>query len=165
MDCGWEFALCACRLHHSHVLLRLQVKEATWTSCVHHHLIQLKLRISIGKQDSLVLEVFWVALAFFWTLDLSCRNRLSSYHERTFFALSCHDTNLIHLFMLQDVHEDYSGHVRIIGRLMVVRKQGLSRVVAAVILCIILTAQVALELVILCALLINLAKCGIVEGF
>ena len=67
--------------------------------------------------------------------------------------------------MLQDVHEYYSSHVCVVGCLVVVRKQGLPCVVAAMILSIILAAQVALELIILCTLLVDLAKRGVVESF
>lgn len=59
--------------------------------------------------------------------------------------------------MFQDVHENDTSHMGIIGSLMVVGEESLSLVVAALVLSVETPAQIVLELVVTCTLLINLA--------
>ena len=65
---------------------------------------------------------------------------------------------MFNLFMLQDMHEDDTGHVSIVGGLVVVRQWTLALVLGTLILDVIFAAQIALELVIFCALIVNLTK-------
>lgn len=59
--------------------------------------------------------------------------------------------------MFQDVHENDTSHMGIIGSLMVVGEESLSLVVAALVLSVETPAQIVLELVVTCTLLVNLA--------
>ncbi len=87
--------------------------------------------------------------------------RLTIVHEATdvesFLAFARHDAGQLHLLMLQDVHEDHASHVGVVGSLVVVREEGLSLVVAALVLGVEAPAQVAFELVVIGALLVHLA--------
>lgn len=59
--------------------------------------------------------------------------------------------------MFQDVHENDTSHMGIIGSLMVVGEESLSLVVAALVLSVETPPQIVLELVVTCTLLVNLA--------
>jgi len=59
--------------------------------------------------------------------------------------------------VFQDVHENDTSHMGIIGSLMVVGEESLSLVVAALVLSVETPAQIVLELVVTCTLLVNLA--------
>ena len=67
MDRGLELSLLSRALDHVYVLAGLQVIEPTRTCCVHHHLIELCLRVGCSKHHSLVLEIFGVVLDFLLT--------------------------------------------------------------------------------------------------
>ena len=65
--------------------------------------------------------------------------------------------------MFQDVHEDDTSHVGVIGSLVIVREQGLSIIVAALVLCVKAPAQVVLKLVVIYTLFVDLAKRSVVK--
>ena len=66
--------------------------------------------------------------------------------------------------MLEDVHEDDTGHVGIVSRLVIVRQQGLPIVVVTLVLRVESPPQITLELVIVYALFVHLPQRRIVEG-
>ena len=65
--------------------------------------------------------------------------------------------------MLQDVSEYDSSHMGIVCSLMIVRQQGLALVIRTLVLRVEAPAEIALELVIIGALLIDLAQACVVE--
>lgn len=76
----------------------------------------------------------------------------------TLFTLARLKTSMLHFFMLQDMHESDTGHVSIVGGLMIVREWTLPLVVHKLVKNVILAAQVVLEFVVFSALIVNLTK-------
>ena len=81
-----------------------------------------------------------------------------------FLALARHNSSQFNFLVLQNVHEHDSRHVGVIGCLVIVRKQGLTLVVAALILGVEAPAQISLEFVIICTLFVHLTERSVVEG-
>lgn len=149
--------------------------EASRARRIHHHLVELLLWVLAFNLDGLVLEILRVgARAFELLLVLRCLRLVLSLlllgvllvaSLVAFLAFAGHYTRKLDLFVLQDVSEDDTRHVGIVGSLVVVRKQGLTRIVTAAVLRIKLAPKVALEFVILRDLLVELAERSIVESF
>ena len=78
-------------------------------------------------------------------------------------ALARHNAAQLNFFVLQDVHEDYSCHVRIIGRFVVMTQHILALVVRALILRVKSAPKVRAEFTVLRTLLVDLPKTRVVE--
>ena len=81
------------------------------------------------------------------------------------FTLARLKTSMLNFFMLQDMHEGDTGHVSIVGGLVIVRQWTLALVVDKLVKNVVLAAQVVLEFVVFGALIVNLAKCCLIKGF
>ena len=181
MNRCWELSGLILTLHDRSVHIWLQVVEATCSSSIHHHFVELLLRVLAFNQDGLVLEIFWIGSAFALLLTrcLCCgllRLILSLLMllgvllmmaplVSSFLALARHDPGQLNLLVLQDVRKHNASHVSVVGSLMVVRKKGLARIVTTLVLGVVLATQIALKFIVLSALLVHLAERGVVEGF
>ena len=166
MHRGREFSLFLGLLDQSEMLLRFQVVESARTSRIHHHAIELGFRVLTVQSDSLVLKVLGIFANFIWNrLSGGCLGSLAIVVIwASFFALSAHDSGQFDLFMFQHMSENDSSHVGVVSSLMIVRKQGLTLVIAAMVLCVKFTAQISLKFVIIDAFFVHLTQTCIVEG-
>ena len=135
--------------------------EAARASCVHHHPVQLLLRIGSSEDHWLVLKIFWVLRIFVHSRCLAALLSLVDPLLSFPRVYSC----LFNLLVLEYVGESYASHVGVVGCLVVVRQHGLSLVVCALVFSVEAPAQVTLELVVVDALVVHLTQRRVVESF
>ena len=95
------------------MLGRLEVVVAS--STIHHHLVELGLRVLSIDLERLMFQVFWILVLFMIWRHLEPDGVVVS-----FLAFARHDTGLFNLFMFQDMHEHHSCHMGIVACLVVV---------------------------------------------
>ena len=61
---GWELSILGGLLDDGNVLLGVQMVEATRARCIHHHPIELVLRIVTAQHDRAMLKIFGILVLF-----------------------------------------------------------------------------------------------------
>ena len=107
-----------------------------------------------------MLEILWVS--YLLKLVRLLAAVLCALITVTLLIIPGQDTCDFDLFVLENLHEDNSGHMGIVCRLMIVAQKCLALI--AIALTVKFESHVALELVIVSALLVDLPQARIVEG-
>lgn len=91
-----------------------------------------------------------------------CRGALAVL-STSFLTLAGRDPGELNLLVLEDVSEGDSCHVGIVGSLVVVREQGLTIVVTALVLSVVAAFEIVFEFVVIDTLLVDLPQARIVK--
>lgn len=144
-------------LDESLVLGRLKMIESSWASGIHHHAVELSLRILTVQSNRLVFEIFWIFAKFVWYLLSSCCALVVVVIGATFFAFSAHNSGQLDFFMFKYMCKNHSCHVGVICGFVIVREQSLTFIIAAMIFRVEFDSQISLELVVVDAFFVHLA--------